>query len=330
MAPTTCYVNYLDDSAESTLHRNGRIYIPRAEDGRDGDLKGATPSRVLKSVRDRRATRDTDWPQLDRDGFELLEACAPRGGLDFLDDTAITGEYYRHCEALVKKHTNATRVSAFDHNVRSAQGVALRVRIEGGQRVLPPAAMVHADYTLTSAPATLARLTRPAGKNDTFARRGSGGDGDGDWPGLIDAAAVDGALIGGKRFAIVNVWRNVKRDEVVRSMPLAMCDVRTMSPAELAVLEIRYEDRTGENYLAKHSEQHEWSYFSNVRHDEAILLKTWDSHGAFATTNGRQAHGDVKEDPLSTFVLHSAVDLAEADENEPARWSIEVRCMVLY
>lgn len=318
------YLNYLDASAESTLYRNGKIYLPRAEDGRDGEMKGCPLVRVLKPVRDCRELSDTKCLQLDRDGYELLSDCAPPAEIDFLNGEEITNVYYGHCERLIQNHTKARRVYAFDHNVRSAVGSARESQIENGQRVVSPAGLVHGDYTLTSGRERLEQLTRRAGRNDTFGGR------DEDGGGLIKAEDIEGVLNGGDRFGIVNVWRNIKRDEVVQAKPLAMCDMRSVTTKELSVLEIRYADRIGENYLAKHLDQHQWSYFSNMRHDEAILLKTWDSHGTFAKTDGRLSDIDCGDEALSTFVLHSAVDLTDTDENAPGRWSIEVRCILIY
>lgn len=318
------YLNYLDTSAESTLYRNGKIFIPRREDGRDGEMEGCTMTRVLKQVRDCRKLETPLQPRLDRDGYELVSDCAPSAEIDFLNGTDITGRYYEHCEHLVQRHTQARRVYAFDHNVRSTVGSARESQIEKGQRVVSPAAIVHGDYTLTSARERLEQLTRGAGRNDTFAGRV------GDSDGLIKAEHIEGVLMRGERFGIVNVWRNIKRDELVLAKPLAMCAVGSVSTKELSVLEIRYADRIGENYLAKHLEQHEWSYFSNMRHDEAILLKTWDSHGTFAKTNGQMSDSDGGDDSLSTFVLHSAVELTDTEKDAPGRWSMEVRCIVIY
>ena len=63
--------------------------------------------------------------------------------------------------------------------------------------------------------------------------------------------------------------------------------------------------------------------------DEALLIKQWDSAGKLARSQG--AEGDAS-DPQSpcTFSFHTAFDDPSTPPDAPDRWSIEVRCIVVY
>ena len=44
----------------------------------------------------------------------------------------------------------------------------------------------------------------------------------------------------------------------------------SVRPAELVVFEIHYADRVGENYFAKHDENHRWFFYPALTRDEAL------------------------------------------------------------
>jgi hypothetical protein len=111
--------------------------------------------------------------------------------------------------------------------------------------------------------------------------------------------------------------------------PLALCDARTVRPEDLAVFEIHYEDRIGENYFARHADRHRWTWFPRLTKDEALLIKQWDSAGPLARSRGADADGSRPGEPC-TFSFHSAFQDATVPDDAPDRWSIEVRCAVLY
>ncbi len=185
-----------------------------------------------------------------------------------------------------------------------------------------PAHVVHGDYTLTSAPQRLRDLTKPPTTNDTL--RAVLGEGQS----LIDPNMARRALGDDGRFAIINVWRNIAR-EPVATHPLALCDAHTVQPEDLVVFEIHYQDRIGENYFAKHSPLHQWYYYPYITGDEALLIKQWDSDGVLARSKG--AKGDAVEQHMPcTFSFHSAFEDPTTPPDAPDRWSIEVRCMVVY
>jgi hypothetical protein len=63
--------------------------------------------------------------------------------------------------------------------------------------------------------------------------------------------------------------------------------------------------------------------------DEALLIKQWDSAGLLAQSQGQRPDSDDPQAPC-TFSFHTAFDDASTPPDAPARWSIEVRCVVIY
>ena len=54
-----------------------------------------------------------------------------------------------------------------------------------------------------------------------------------------------------------------------------------------------------------------------------------DSAGVLARSNGASADGSTPGAPC-TFSFHSAFEDPAAPPDAPDRWSIEVRCMIIY
>ena len=312
---------YMAPAAESSLYRNGKVLTRRDLDGSDSGFEGIDLESREMSIVDARDLAPDEQPTLAANGFELLDRPTAHPGLDFLDHEAVVRTYYPECVAIMQAATGAATVAAFDHNVRSASGKSDKRRIAGGQQVQGPAHVVHGDYTLTSAPQRMRDLTRPPTLNDTY--RTALADGET----LLDAGAVERAIESG-RFALVNLWRNIA-PEPVATRPLALCDAETVQPDELVVFEIHYSDRVGENYFAKHNARHRWVYWSGMTRDEALLIKQWDSAGELARTGGARPDADA-EGRSSTFSFHSAFKDPATPPDAPDRWSIEVRCALIY
>jgi hypothetical protein len=312
--------NYLAGSVEPSLYRNGRVLTRRDRDGSDSGTDGLVLERVSVSVYDDRESAAECT--LERNGFERCARQLRDPALDFMQHEPVVRRYYGECAELVREVTGAAHVFAFDHNIRSAQGKKSRTRIEGGQEVQPPAHLVHGDYTLTSAPQRLRELAAAPGGNDTLRPFLPSGES------LIAPALVERAVAGSSRFAIINVWRNIANTPVAVH-PLALCDAQTVEPADLVVFEIHYADRIGENYFARHAPRHRWYFYPALTRDEVILIKQWDSAGPLARSRGEHADASGPESPC-TFSFHSAFHDPEAPPDAPDRWSIEVRCAVLY
>jgi hypothetical protein len=315
-------LNYLDSSVPSSLYRNGKMRLRRNADGSDSELEGVVFDERQVIVRNARLLTGDQRRTIEKNGFELVFRPLAHPDLDFLDHQDVIYKYYRECEQLVQEVTGAARVVAFDHNVRSTDGKRGQQRIRGGQAVQGPARIAHGDYTLTSAPERLRRLAHEPCENDTLRSALAPG------ASLLNQAEVERAIGEHGRFAIINVWRNIAA-EPVATHALALCDAQTVTPKDLSVFELHYADRVGENYFAKQDPGHEWCYYPAMTRDEALLIKQWDSAGPFAQSKGQRPDRDDPHAPC-TFSFHSSFDEASTLPTAPARWSIEVRCVVIY
>ncbi len=195
--------------------------------------------RVATVVEDARDHIDT--LSLDKEGLAIEQLAT--AATDLYDETQVREIYYPEVEALVKRHTGAARVMAFDFNLRN------RALAESVKRVQKPVTFVHNDYTVASGPQRVRDLV--------------GGD---------EAET----LIAG-RFAVINVWKPIVGP--VKRSPLAVCDASSMQASEFLETDLLYPDRTGEIYSVAHSPSHRWLYVSDMLPTETMLLKCYDSEG---------------------------------------------------
>ncbi|MGB7297747.1 MAG: CmcJ/NvfI family oxidoreductase [Burkholderiaceae bacterium] len=312
--------SYMQASAIPSLHRNGKVLTRRDQDGSDAQWVGVDLAPIAMPVRDARALTGSDHRSLTHNGFELISEPYSAKAMNFMDNDQVVSDYYPHCAAVIREMTGAAVVAAFDHNIRSATGKNSKQRIKGGQQVQGPAHVVHGDYTLTSAPERLRKLAEPPRTNDTWRPPNGAAS-------LLDPAQVEQAIRNG-RFGIINLWRNIATEPVARN-PMALCDGQTVRPQDLVVFEIHYADRIGENYFARHAPGHQWYCYPAMTPDEALLITQWDSAGELAKSNGSAADSTIP-DSTCTFSFHSAFEDPTTPEDAPDRWSIEVRCAVLY
>lgn len=277
--------------------------------------------------------------QLHTSGFELVVeqqqqqqqeeenlAGAVPTDIDFLSKDDVLDRYYPHCEQLLERHLEGkVRVWAFDHNVRKQQQ-------QQGETTQKPLGLVHGDYTTVSGPRRLQLLAEPPRINDVWRERLSSNNSSStqqqeqqQQQPLLDPVVVQECLDGTRRYALINIWRNIDTEHPVLSLPLGCVDARTHSAEDLRVLEVHYKDRIGENFLVCPAEAHRWVYFPEMVYSECLLIKQWDSAGDFAQTKDR-------DDALfsSTFSIHSAFQDPTTPADAPSRQSIEVRCVAIW
>jgi hypothetical protein len=213
---------------------------------------------------------------LDREGFELIRF--ETAATDF-DDDAVKAVYYPEVERAMKAATGADRVFIFDHTIRR--------RIPGStdDRIGPrqPVARVHVDHTVKSGLQRVHEL-------------------------LPDEA--DELLKG--RVQIINLWRPIRGP--VRDLPLAVCDAGSVRFDELVASEHIYRHRIGETYQVTYNPAHRWFYVPEMRTDEALLLKCFDS----------------RTDGAARFAPHTAFADPTTPADAPPRESIEVRTLVFH
>jgi hypothetical protein len=216
---------------------------------------------------------------LDSVGFALVEQrSAVR---DFWDDDEVRRVYYPEAERFLAEVTGASRVFIFDH-------VQLR-RIPGLQdrrsRDLPrqPATRVHVDHTARSGPQRVRDL-------------------------LPDDAEE---LLRG-RVQVINLWRPIKGP--LTDAPLAVCDAKSVDPADLVPSDLVYRDRVGETYSVTYNPAHRWFYVPEMRRDEALLLKCCDT----------------RDDGRARFMPHTGFTDPSTPADAPPRESIELRSLVFH
>ena len=240
----------------------------------------------LMSIADARKLESV--PTLSREGFCLCNA--PTAVTDFLDEAAVQGVYYREAAELARAATGARAAYVFDHLVRRREKKVSALTF--GRRVAGdrPSAngRVHNDYTEASGPRRRALVLA---------------DIQGEGSPVRDASSTVG------RYAIVNIWRPLKGP--VLDAPLALCDARSVAPAELVASDVHYAARTGEIYLVTYSPRHRWFYYPQMQPRGALVFTQYDS---LATA--------------PRFVPHAAFDHPHAPPDAPLRESIEVRCLV--
>eukprot|EP00747_Dinoflagellata_sp_TGD_P167916 gnl/TRDRNA2_/TRDRNA2_193235_c0_seq1.p1 gnl/TRDRNA2_/TRDRNA2_193235_c0~~gnl/TRDRNA2_/TRDRNA2_193235_c0_seq1.p1 ORF type:complete len:358 (+),score=62.79 gnl/TRDRNA2_/TRDRNA2_193235_c0_seq1:39-1076(+) len=300
---------YQSENVPTSLLATGKVGSRRDESGDTNNSYGleVVPKKVkVTNGRGREFT-------LDDHGFSLVQD--KRQHIDYFNEEEILHNYYPACCEIVKRATGATKVVAFDHNLRSRNLKGADAKLSGGNAVQGPAFLVHNDYTVTSAPKRVRDLASPPKVNDTLRKVL------GDTP-AIDPAEVDRLVAG--RWAIINVWRNVK-DVPIQCVPLALCDGPSVPLKDYVVFEINYADRVGENYFARHSEGHRWYYFPQLTRDEALVLKCWDSAGVdFAPT------GSSQPSVRATFSLHTAFEDPSSPAEALDRESLEVRTIAFF
>ncbi len=216
--------------------------------------------------------------ELDREGFAVLpHLTAVR---DFYDDDEVRRVYYPEAEHLLQQVLGASHVFVFDHTVRRrVAGVADRAA--GAPR--QPVGRVHVDHTDTSGPQRIRDF-------------------------LGDQAEQ---LLRG-RAQVINIWRPIRGP--LRDAPLAVCAAGSVAADDLIPSDLVYRDRVGETYSVRYRPQHRWFYVPEMRSDEILLLKCYDS----------------AKDGRARFAPHTAfVDPTAGDDILP-RESIELRTFVFH
>ena len=214
--------------------------------------------------------------ELDRQGFVLVDH--PTRMHDFFDPEELKRVYYAEAVELVKRVSGAMRVVLFDHTLRSGDENEREARL-----IREPVLSAHNDYTEWSGPQRVRDL-------------------------LPDEAE---ALLQ-RRFAIIQAWRSIAHP-IVKN-PLTIADARTIAAADLHVSERRYPDRVGQTYRLTYNPAHQWYYFPEMRRDEALVFKVYDS----------------KKDGRARFVPHTSFENPLAPAAALPRRSIEIRTLAFF
>ena len=213
---------------------------------------------------------------LDRNGFRFRHHDTKM--LDFFDEDEIRRVYYPEMEALIKAETGASRVVVFDHTLRTADDAAREER-----KIREVVRRVHNDYTEWSGPQR-----------------------------VRDLLPQEAEALLQHRFAIVQVWRPIRYP--VETFPLAICDAQSVSTKDFVVSERRYPNRIGQTYVITYNPAHAWYWFPQMRRDEALVFKVYDS----------------MKDGRARWTAHTAFDDPTAPPHARPRESIEIRTLAFF
>lgn len=214
-------------------------------------------------------------PTLDANGFAKIEQPSAVPNLE--DEEQVVLRYYAEADALLRQHTGAVKTFIFDHTIRIDEPG----REANGLR--EPVRYVHNDQTERSAIRRV-RDHLPAEEAEQRLR---------------------------KRFAIINLWRPIGTP--VWTTPLAVCDASTIVPADFLASDLVYRDKVGETFSVRANPEHRWYYYPQLRPEEALLLKIYDS----------------REDVVRAGA-HTAFDDPTTPAGAPPRRSIELRALVFW
>jgi hypothetical protein len=114
------------------------------------------------------------------------------------------------------------------------------------------------------------------------------------------------------RVQVINLWRPIRGP--LYDAPLAVCDAKSVDPADLVSSDLVYRDRVGETYSVTYNSAHGWYYVPEMRRDEALLLKCCDT----------------LDDGRARFMPHSAFTDPTTPAGAPPRESIELRSLVFH
>jgi hypothetical protein len=213
---------------------------------------------------------------LEKQGFVFVEHKTQVA--NFFDPAELTSVYYPEIEQLIKRESGASRVVIFDHTLRSGDEAEREEKL-----IREPVLSAHNDYTEWSGPNRV-REFLPEEAEDLLTRR----------------------------FAIIQVWRAINRP--IQANPLALADAESVAMEDLVVAERRYPHRVGQTYRLKYNPNHRWFYFPEMRRDEAMVFKVYDS----------------AKDGRARFTPHTSFDDPSSPPNAPPRQSIEVRAFAFF
>ena len=242
----------------------------------------------------------------DKSGFSIVEA--PAKEKSFTDDAAVRNGYYAEVEQLLKdKLPGVKKVVIFDHTIRRREISSPR----------QPVQQVHVDQTPQAAAARVRRH--------------------------LPSEEAEQLLKG--RFQIINVWRPIGHP--ASDFPLAVIDWRTTKPSDFVRIDLLYPQRNdqdnddrgkeklpeatsdtstegyevkGETFGVQPSDEHKFYYVKDMRPDEAMFIKCFDSRS--------QINGGEKG--LADCTPHTAFIDPDTPADAKGRQSIEVRCLVFY
>jgi len=232
-------------------------------------LFGCVPTlkRMKVCIHSARPDADAGRLCLDKNGFQLMKHETMLSTDDFYKDTKkVISVYYREVQEMVLGLTGASKVVCLHYTLRNAETSKTDANIDGYTEV------VHSDF---------------GSKHDEICT-------DNLFPGFQ-----------GGRVQVMNIWRNISEANAVQNDHLSVCDVKSVSSADVVP--------RGLVMHLRPNEKHSWHYFPDMVKSEVLVFKQYDSDPGMAWPT---FHTSFK-DPASP--LHV-----------PPRESIEVRVIAFH
>ncbi len=236
-------------------------------------------------------------PGWDVCGFELVDHRSAVGRWD--DDDEIVAVHHAEMERLARDMTGCDVALVSNHIKRSP---------EHAQRHedLAPIAFVHSDFAIG-----YDRLVR-----DSYVDPQR----DGPERALERNGITSSDVAAARRLVILQFWRNLGAPKM--DFPLAFCDTRTVTPGDARAIPVSDYAGSGVDFEALAvlaptvPEQYRWYAFPELRLDEAVAFRTYDT--------------ELVEAGRAWFTPHSAFRDPDVPIGKPARSSIELRAVCLY
>ena len=126
------------------------------------------------------------------------------------------------------------------------------------------------------------------------------------------------AASGNRHYRIFTLWRNCDPGHPVRTMPLAVCDLRSIVPEDVVLadsLDRADPPKVGYSYRLVHRPTQKWHYFPAMTVDEVLVHKQYDT---------------LEEALHRRGVFHGAVADPGVGPDAPPRLTVELRLMALF
>jgi len=274
-------------SASDTVFCRARFnYVAR------NGIGGAMDPTVATILDGRRAT----LPGWEICGFQLMHHATALSSWN--DDAEIERVHYPEISAFARSLTGCDHALVSGHIKRDPEQAAKHPD-------LGPIEFVHSDFA-ESYGQRMRDFYRDGSDEAMRAMARSG----------ISADVVAKA----RRIAIVQFWRNIGPAKMDR--PIAFCDARCVSAAELRTLPVH--NYAGDGFFfetlavaaPRDASAHRWYAFPEMQPDEVVVFRTFDSD--------RVASGEAYWTP------HSAFSDPSVAPGKPSRRSIELRATCLF
>ena len=122
----------------------------------------------------------------------------------------------------------------------------------------------------------------------------------------------------GHHFGLYTVWRSADSEQAIETMPLALCDRRTVAAADIVYANVRRRTKQRTPVIECrliHDLGQGWYYFPQMTPDEVLVFNQYDT---------RQKKANLR----TTF--HGAIKVPKVREDAPLRRTIEVRVLAIF